>query len=581
MTKIGGVQRSQLITTFGIGSIMDVPNYSVVMAGQEFWIEHKLDVIREERLEKKLKVQWFKQPSVPNGSDDYGCIPAFRFPEWVFCPKCKRLAPYSHFGDDNVKYCPRCSTRKSKQGLMPARFVVSCANGHLDDFPWEWWVHRGESCASPKLKIMATGRSTSLGNIYVKCFGEGCESSGRSLAGIFSKNALKSFGGCTGGRPWLGKGNYDKCTDDLPPKVLQRGSASVYFPIVNSAISIPPFSERIHTFLRGFDEELEFLADTMLKPFLKKKLEKSGDTFDLDLLVKAVGVRKEKSDQDDGEDLRPQEYEALCNPGPKDAKAEFSAVPEAVPAGFEDKLSKVVLVHRLREVRALTSFTRVDPNAKNPSPISEQKQNWLPGTEIRGEGIFVEFDSECLNRWIEAGGEKLKVRVANQEKKRQRLVASNFGFGFEKEVTSKFLLIHTLAHLLIMQLIIDCGYSSSALRERIYVSDGRDRDCEMNGFLIYTATADSEGSLGGLVRQGKVSRFGEVLKKALEKAQWCSNDPLCMESTGQGLNSLNLAACHSCVLLPETACEFRNCILDRAVVVGHPDNTSLGYFSLE
>jgi hypothetical protein len=571
--KIGEIQRSQLITTFGIGSIMDVPDYSVVIAGQDFWKIDKLELIREERLEKKLRVKWFRQPSVPKDEFE-ACIPGFRFPEWVFCPKCHRLAPFKKFGDINIKKCLRCSKPKSPQRLVPARFVVSCTNGHLDDFPWSWWVHRGKDCSNPNLKINATGRSTSLGNIFVKCEANGCGAN-RSLAGIFSKKSLKGFGGCPGRRPWLGLDNRETCSED--PRVLQRGSASVYFPVVDSAISIPPYSERIHAFLRDYDEALEFLPDSALSQYLKSILDKTGAAFDLVILESAARARKANTEEESETDLRPQEYQALCNPGPKDDRSEFCAEPESVPAKYRDLVSKVVLVHRLREVRALKGFNRIDPGSTFFSPISKSAKNWLPAAEIRGEGIFVELDKNALAEWVRKGGDLLNKQVGLLENKRKTLFADG-GWAIESEITPKFLLVHTLAHLLILQLTLDCGYSSSALRERIYVADSGKGHTEMSGFLIYTATADSEGSLGGLVRQGKGTRFGEVLDCAIDMARWCSNDPLCMESKGQGLNSLNLAACHSCALLPETACELRNCYLDRTVVTGTPDHPEVGFF---
>ena len=124
----------------------------------------------------------------------------------------------------------------------------------------------------------------------------------------------------------------------------------------------------------------------------------------------------------------------------------------------------------------------------------------------------------------------------------------------------------------------ECGYDSSSLRERLYVSSGE--ETEMHGLLIYTASGDSEGTLGGLVRQGEPGRLDNTLKAAIENASICSSDPLCIESQGQGTSSLNLAACHACGLLPETSCEEGNLLLDRGLVIGTPDDEGLGYFSM-
>ena len=145
-----------------------------------------------------------------------------------------------------------------------------------------------------------------------------------------------------------------------------------------------------------------------------------------------------------------------------------------------------------------------------------------------------------------------------------------------KLITPKHVLIHTFAHLLINQLVYDCGYGSASLRERIYSADGEN---PMSGVLIYTAAGDSEGTMGGLVRMGQPGYLETVVAKALEKARWCSSDPVCIESHGQGPDSCNLGACHSCALLPETSCEEQNRLLDRGVVIGTIDSPDAGFFA--
>ena len=101
----------------------------------------------------------------------------------------------------------------------------------------------------------------------------------------------------------------------------------------------------------------------------------------------------------------------------------------------------------------------------------------------------------------------------------------------------------------------------------------------MCGVLIYTASGDSEGSLGGLVRQGEPGRLEDTILAAIHNAEWCSSDPICIQSPGQGPESCNLAACHNCALLPETCCECGNRLLDRGTIVGVLENEDIGYFS--
>ncbi len=567
MSSIGEIQRSQLITTYGIGSIYDARDYSVIIACQDDWEIKNTEIIYEERLQKKLGKEYFRQPGV---IENIPTIPSYRFPEWVFCPKCKSLRHIRKLNERKQKKCAIC-----KVNYVPARFIIACENGHLSDFPWEWWVHEGEICETPKLKIHTTGSTTSLAGISVSC--ENCPAS-RTLEGIFGRYALKGFK-CFGKKPWMGP--YEKgeeCSES--PRVLQRGSASVYYSQTESAISIPPYSERIHDFLRQFDDDLEYIPENLLEKWLEGKMEKTGERFDMEALLKAVKFRKDpdKNKNQHDSDLRQAEYEALCNPGKMDPANEFAAEQGSVPIMYKEQISKIVLVHRLREVKVLTGFNRIIPDNGKTAPISKKEQNWLPAAEMKGEGIFIELASRSMEKWVSNCSSQISNRIKKLEKNRQTLLEHNKVWTVEHTVTPQFLILHTLAHILIQQLILDCGYSSSSLRERLYYSDGRKGQKKMNGFLIYTATSDSEGSLGGLVRQGELSRFTAVLNKSFENARWCSSDPLCIESEGQGNNSLNLAACHSCCLLPETSCEYRNSYLDRGVVVGLGDASTQGFF---
>ena len=118
--------------------------------------------------------------------------------------------------------------------------------------------------------------------------------------------------------------------------------------------------------------------------------------------------------------------------------------------------------------------------------------------------------------------------------------------------------------MLMRQLSLECGYSSSALRERLYCAEG---DKPMAGILIYTATSDSDGSLGGLVDQAVPDRLGPLLMDCVRSAEFCAQDPLCAHAEVGAHAHLNGAACHACVLLAETSCECGNRLLDRSLVV--------------
>ncbi|HQO62971.1 MAG TPA: DUF1998 domain-containing protein [Syntrophorhabdus sp.] len=281
-------------------------------------------------------------------------------------------------------------------------------------------------------------------------------------------------------------------------------------------------------------------------------------------------------------DYRQQEYRVFCRDiqegYPKTnlliRSSDVKRYGELINSSFDH----VSLLHKLRETRTFVGFSRIFPDELNREEqwklISKEKKRWLPAVIVRGEGIFLKFNDDRLNRWLNNHGAFHKERLsginANLGKMRERRHQT------PKIGTPKYVLIHTFAHLIINQLVYQCGYGSASLRERIYVTEG---EKPMSGVLIYTAAGDSEGTMGGLVRMGQPDCLGEILTKALEKALWCSTDPVCIESRGQGPGNCNLGACHSCALLPETSCEEQNRLLDRGVVIGTLEQPDVGYFS--
>jgi hypothetical protein len=285
----------------------------------------------------------------------------------------------------------------------------------------------------------------------------------------------------------------------------------------------------------------------------------------------------------DEEDFRRSEYQAICD-GKVGPQSELY-VECAKLADYEPEVAKffsrIRLVHKLRETRALAGFTRILPPDGNLASDRlqglklDQQIDWLPAIKVYGEGIFLEVNADEIIKWAATvpGLRPEFVRlVARYNAARTARLQPN------RNITAKFLLLHTLAHVLINQLSFDCGYGSASLRERLYC-DFSDPSRPMHGFLIYTASGDSEGTMGGLVRQGKPGRLEITLRRALKHAAWCSSDPVCIESKGQGSDSANLAACHGCCLLPETSCEEGNRLLDRALLIGTPQHPSLGFFS--
>ena len=318
--------------------------------------------------------------------------------------------------------------------------------------------------------------------------------------------------------------------------------------------------------------------------------------IDAELLVPSVNAwlrRRDGSESDvdlqstpavSDSTYRAEEYRAFCRDG-QEGLPKVNLLVRSHPVADYNELvqrnfSRIALLDKLRETRAFVGFSRVFSSgnatpAKRWKLISRNQKNWLPAIVVRGEGIFLVFDAARLEKWETSFGalhrERLKQVNQNlQAQARRRQVHVD-------AASPKFVLMHTFAHALISQLVFDCGYGSSSLRERIYFSDTHP---QMSGILVYTAAGDSEGTMGGLVRMGEPGLLDRTIARALDRARWCSSDPVCIESPGQGPDSCNLAACHSCALLPETSCEQQNRLLDRGMLVGVLDRPEVGFFSM-
>lgn len=337
---------------------------------------------------------------------------------------------------------------------------------------------------------------------------------------------------------------------------------------------------------------------TLTADILEKAINNAGLDWEIDVnyLLPIIAAElfdgAEKSREESANDADPnidieyrhQEYEIFCrdaNEGyPKtNLLIKSSKISEYGPQ-VNNYFQRISLLEKLRETRAFVGFSRIFPESSlsveaQRKLFSSKHLDWLPAIIVRGEGIFLKFDDSKINKWLEKHGAFHQKRIAEIITRFDDLRTKRH--QDQKEITPKFMMIHSFAHLLINQLIYDCGYGSASLRERIYVSD--DPKFKMSGVLIYTAAGDSEGTMGGLVSMGKPKNLEQTIARAIEKASWCSSDPVCIESTGQGPDNCNLAACHSCALLPETSCEEQNRLLDRGVLIGTLENPKSGFFS--
>ncbi len=582
LLQAGKLRRTQLFTGYGCGAIASLPRESVIIAGTDFWrFEGNPDAfLQEENLQAYLKVKHFVTlPADQSEENNHVGIPAFRFPTWMYCPKCRRLAPFKTFNFPANRHpvCPRCRTR-----LIPSRFVVACRNGHLDDFPYVWWVHRGEQCPDPRppeLEITMSSQRSGLDGIVIKCRSCG---QWRSMMGSVGGNGLKGFV-CTGRRPW---------SDDVDPVpcnqrvyTLLRGATNLHFPVNVSALSIPPWSSKIQYELGRKWSILKVLVERNEQHAFEAVVESLRLTDLCRCTAQELWQQaRYKYEYDSGGAVGPRTWQEIIEGeyrafllGSGDDEGEFRTIDVGVPPAVQEYVDRVVLCTRLREVMALLGFRRIDPeyDVDDPTtynPVSREKKDWLPALELKGEGIFIKLREDKLSEWENRSA----VRKRYDSPRFIRHYLARKGSGF----SPRYVLLHTLSHLLIRQIIADCGYSTASLKERIYCTFAHETErFDMAGILIYTAASDSEGSLGGLVREGFPERLEDTFLRMLEGACWCSEDPLCIESAGQGMDALNLAACHACTLLPETSCEKRNCYLDRAALVGTLDDGSIGFFS--
>jgi hypothetical protein len=571
--SIGQIRPSQLVTTFGPGAIVDLRDDSAMVTAIDFWPEGR--EFNERFLEERLGVQRFQ---IPRCEERFPDIPVVPFPDHHVCPKCRRIVNLSKMPPKRRAKrgpgCPHCSSGRYTTRTYPARLLVVCPRGHIDDFPWSWWVHGEHGCAAGSgtdLKLTSSGSTSTLSDLWVRC--EGCGKA-RSLTGAVGGRGLKGWT-CSGRRPWIPGQPPERCDlvgGERGPRGSLRGATNLYFSSVVSQLSIPPFSDPLE---KELDSHRRTLDALLTQPDLYRTVARTllqGRGFE-DSEIGAA-IEKRLSGLNPPSDPRNEEYNALRTPPRGMLIGDFRSRKGTVPDGFH--LESVVLVEKLREVRALVGFSRIDaPDPEQPEAVSSirpwnNRPNWLPGAELRGEGLFFQVDEERLQRWEQLPEVQKRAALLLSREAAQR---AERGWS-EVERRPGFLMLHTFAHVLINVLALECGYSSTSLRERIYANP------RQNGVLIYTGTVDSDGSLGGLIRQGAPDRLPGILRRSLDYARLCSGDPLCRERSPETLtDSLNGVACHACCLVSETSCEHRNNLLDRALLVDLPDTGVPGFFS--
>jgi len=594
-TPVGEVRPSQLLWTYGPGALIDLPNLSVITMGLDRWEADRCPPIEEARLleaVRKVLGRQVRQLRMPPAVTDESAtpfteeakigVPVRPFPRWLRCVRCGLLAEFDSglfsikdnpYRPDLTRFLHTSCEKGSRSDAVPARFLLACRNGHLDDFPWHWFAHGGSSDCKGTLRFFERGASLQTENLWVKC--DACGAA-RSLVRAFGAEAKSELPACRGRHPHLDQYD-DGCEEDARTVLL--GATNSWFPITLSALAIPrtgdPLSQMVEDGWEDFSG-IESVAELsgLLKVFKKRGILRGIERFGVDEIWKAIENKRKGSGGEqvvaEG-DMKHPEWAVLTSPSPPTDWPHFMSERISAPAKYSSVLENVLLLKRLREVNALIGYTRVeapeestDPDERPPmARLCKGRPEWVPATDVHGEGIFLRFDELVVRAWEER--EAVTARDA-------KLMAGHTGWRNARRLDPdkeypgiRYAMLHTFSHLLIRELALECGYNAASIRERIYASS--DSETPMAGVLLYTAAADSDGTLGGLIELGKAESLGRVIEQALRRAAVCSSDPLCSEHDPERDRSLHSASCHACAFVAETSCERANRYLDRSLVI--------------
>ncbi|GAA1882093.1 DUF1998 domain-containing protein [Streptantibioticus ferralitis] len=597
--RVGELRPSQLLHTYGVGAVTDLPNLSTMVLGLDHWELQQAAPLTEDRLLAAVRRRLGPQvttlrtpPYLQETSDPFGDwtrvgVPVALFPRWLRCSReqCGILSPASSglfeleehiLRPENTRYAHNCySTGRRRPTAVPARFLVACPAGHMDDFPWQYFVHRGaDAPAECTLSLVERGTTGEAANLFVTCSCNDVKA--RSMAEAMGTRGEQELPACRGHHPHLG--TFETCDEKV--RTIALGATNSWFASQLRVFSLPRAEEPLAQAVREHWHSLELLAAVppeaakMLLPTLAcwPELEQYGveqvwNAVRAEATAKTAAPAQQASD-DEEFDLATPEWQAFTALN-RYSLPDFTTEPEPVPASASAWLERVVLVHRLREVSALTGFTRIDPPEwlspedeliEPAAPLSKEQPTWVPCAELRGEGVFLAFREDRLAEW------EKRTDVAARER---TLRAAHHTWCLARGIEPRwpgirYVLLHTFAHALIRQFALECGYGASGIAERVYARSGKR---PMAGVLLYTAAPDSEGTLGGLVSLGHHNRLDPVIGQALEEARLCSSDPMCAEHDPRVHGHLHGAACHACLFAAETSCERGNHYLDRALLV--------------
>jgi hypothetical protein len=518
------------------------------------------------------------------------------FPRWMYCEKCNRfnslfnwfnkwdkvIEQYEPLKSKNVRDMfipPKCgfcyeaklinSKKNSKKYLNPdhyqltqVRFIMTSSNGEIVDFPWDKWItlknekynalltgdltfddiHNLSPCCNNQDLSYVQEAQGDFSSIKIKCKNPKCNKSA-SLEGIFGF-----------------KYSNDK-SKEFKYKVVIRSSNSVYYPILIHSIYLPNDTTisdvdqlQINEWLKDSDYDINTIYLSLSKRYSKDQIKAYQHS------LSATSNEKEV-------DYRRKEYQFILNHTQYEKDDFIFTHQEIKQISKNNIITNLTKVSRLKMTSIQTGYSRQEPidvdlflsgelDEIKPKYTTNKGKNtdFLLGIENYGEGIFISLDNEPVNNYINSYSTTLNKTFSKAQA--SPLFENKFS---SKEHLGRYIFVHTLSHLLMKELEFTCGYPTVSLSERLFV----DSD-DMQGVLIFTV-AGMDGSYGGLASQANPERFNEILIRAIERSEDCASDPICYHSTGQGVGDMNQAACYSCALVAENACESFNSFLDRKI----------------
>lgn len=584
------LRQSQIVTSFGPGALVDLPEQSIIVAGLSAWDGFRKYPVSEARLQAKFAealgkpVRLYAPPPVDDTDEARRDAIAGRvFPTWFETQapvaggggphRRRRLVGWATTEKGRTYVDPQESDRKSaKKTLVPVRFVCGCKRGHIDDIDWRTFVHRGRTECTRALWMEERGTAGDVADVVAGC---DCGAERR----MYEAQSTDALGTCRGHRPWLGGFASEGCHQ--PNKLLVRTGSNTYFPERMTVISLPEGNDALKEAVERCWSFLENVSSVVVLTALRSALTAQLAVlapFSDDAIWDAIEANRAGGAPDLQVSVKAAEFAVLASgdatmgtDGPDSLFFAETLTPlpwgrgPTGPAG----IAGVVAVHRLREVTAQVGFTRIaPPSTETDGELDPEiegaaldiNQDWLPAFENRGEGVFVQLDAAAVADW---------QRRPPVVRRAQQLEAGFNAWKAARADTKRvfpgaaYILVHTFAHLLLTAIAEECGYPASSLRERVYALQP-----DSFGVLLYTSTPGADGTLGGLA--ASAWRMGPLIHRAIELASLCSNDPVCAHhdpDDGNADRPLHGAACHGCLFVSETSCEQRNDFLDRSLVV--------------